>query len=109
MTGWIILGVYLLGFFMTWRRTSWYIISDITSDPDGSDLAFGACIGAMFNTLWPLIYICALIGWVYRRQYALHGDAFHRMLMPRSMRKAAELKARDERIKQLERELGYSK
>jgi uncharacterized membrane protein YccC len=92
--GWLALTVYLIGFVVVARKGAMAVLNDelrTSGHPDPFDRAFARFIGIVIGALWPLVVAGALIT----------GR------LPKTTRELeAELRDRDRRIAQLERELG---
>jgi len=89
MTVWIILGVYAAGVVIAARRAAIWFGTQAASD--AGDLLEGRIMGFITGLFWPLVLVVA----------AVTGK------LPKTDRQIrADLEARDERIRELERELG---
>src|SRR4029077_9395219 len=99
MIDWIILAVYTIGYISMWRTTVWTVgmFERFGDTNDSLDVGISICFGSIINLLWPFI-----LGFKLIRNF--YGDN-ENLLMPRNVRKAKELKEREKRIAQLEREL----
>lgn len=107
MTGWIILGFYLLGYVLMWRTIVWALVTDdyygrSTRKIEGIDVVAAVFIGSFFTLFWPVV----LAGLAVRYVYVARGLDVSRVLMPRSVKRVRDLDEREQRIKELERELG---
>jgi hypothetical protein len=99
MVGWIILGVYIVGYVSNWRYLAWAAANDGSYNRklEGLDIVFGILIGSMLSLFWPLVV-------VYRIMMTKSPSGS--WMMPRNIRKEKELEAREQEIKKMERELG---
>jgi hypothetical protein len=92
--GWLALTVYLIGFVVVARKGAMVVLNDeltTSTNPDGFDRAFARFLGVAIGLFWPVILAGALIT----------GR------LPKTSRELeAELRDRDRRIAELERELG---
>lgn len=107
MVGWIIFGVYCLGYVLMWRTVVWAVTNDMLfgSRPGGDDIVVGIFLGSLVTLIWPLIFA----GLAVRSIYRARGEDATRALMPRSVRREQELNERQKNIERLERELGVGR
>jgi hypothetical protein len=104
MIGWVIFGIYLLGYVLCWRTIVWFLAVDFNGygRMDGESIFFGIFAGSFLTGLWPVI----ASGIAIRRIYAWRGEDFTLALAPRREKRRLELDERERRIRSLERELG---
>jgi hypothetical protein len=105
MTGWLILAAYLLGYAATWRTVVWGILTadrSVENTYDAVDVIFSLIFGSLATLAWPLIRAGLL---VRRLAASRTGDATV-LLMPRPVRQARRIAAQQERIHELERQVG---
>jgi hypothetical protein len=106
MVDWIIIGVYLLGYVGLWRRLAWWFAKEnAIGGLSGEDVVVGAIMATLVCLFWPLVATGLLVRAIYRRR---EEDVVH-AIMPRRVRREAELREREERIERLERELGIGR
>ncbi|MBA3781010.1 MAG: hypothetical protein H0X12_04045 [Nocardioides sp.] len=99
MSGWIVLGVYVVGFLFTYRNAYLAIMTADEdrkySKPDAEDRAMMAIVAMLASTLWPVTLV---------------GYAIWRFATPVTPgQRKAELDSRAREIERLERELGISR
>jgi hypothetical protein len=100
MIGWIILGVYVIGFVPVFRRATWILAQNMAGGraPDGEDWAMGMVAGFCMALCWPVVLLCYLLWQAQRNGVEFFKPPPH---------ERAEIQAR--RIRELERELGLDR
>jgi hypothetical protein len=99
--GWLLLGLYLLGAVIAWRKFAYVIASSSSWSGgclEGEDVFMGFFLGAFGMPFWPIIWA----------GYAVHRrDPDYSLLvaMPRHLRREQERRKMEERIRELERDL----
>ena len=110
MTGWLILGVYVVGYLFTFRYVVGYLL-DLLSPRNLADVVFALLVGSYFTLFWPVLIAGRIVQrWYYARDERPLG--FFRAPSPvesprqRANRLEREKADRDRRIAALEAELG---
>jgi hypothetical protein len=100
--GWLIFGGYIVGFVMTCRRSAWIVAHELKIGDRlaGDDIVVGIIVGICAGACWPIVVL----------GYILHhakwgGNPLWLLFLkePRSVRRAEELKRREDAVAGLER------
>jgi hypothetical protein len=89
--GWLIFAAYWIVAVWVWRTAAYVVAHDTYGRVSREDMAFGIVFGAFGAAVWPVT--CSIY-------FACSHDSFLRAP------KAERLRAREEHIEELERELG---
>lgn len=92
MLGWLALGIYIVGFYVTFRKVVQLVINDVvTSKPGQFDIFLAVLYGMFVSTFWPVV----LTGWL-----------LYRLSFPTGLKTANEkLEERERQIEEQRRQI----
>jgi hypothetical protein len=98
--GLVIGAIYVVGYVIVFRKVVWIVAEDsrssYTGKLDNDDWAFAVIVGFLVTIFWPIVVPF----------YMSRNHMYLLASPPKSVKKELELKEREKKIKELERELG---